>query len=116
MSERSPSPLRALAASALPALFLLLAPAPVHAEPTAVRLDYEAAPGCPTVARFVDEIARRTKLARAATPGETALEVRVRLVSNGPGTTGSIRTTRHRGGAGAVCRRGDVRGGRVGRR
>jgi hypothetical protein len=75
--------LGALAASALIAL-------PAHADPAPLHIDYEAAAGCPGVADFLGEIQWRTSLARVAGPTERALEVRARIVANGPVIVGRL--------------------------
>lgn len=66
----------ALAASALAA-------APARADPRPLRVDYEAAEGCPGADVFLDEIRWRTPLARVAAPGEEALQVQARIARRG---------------------------------
>ncbi|MFT3771353.1 MAG: hypothetical protein QM820_38550 [Minicystis sp.] len=50
---------------------------------TPIRVDYEAHAGCPGREVLIEEITWRTSLARAAAPGEDALEVRARITKRG---------------------------------
>lgn len=71
----------AIAAGALVSGALLAAEA--LGDPPPLRVDYQAAPGCPGEEVFLDEIRWRTALARAAGPGEEALLVRARIARRG---------------------------------
>jgi hypothetical protein len=73
----------ALAASALDAT-------PVRADSPPLRIDYHAAPGCPNADVFLDEIRWRTRLARAAAPGEEPLPVRARITRHGAVSSGHL--------------------------
>jgi hypothetical protein len=81
--------------SALPSLAAALAAGallgvPARADPPPVRVDYHAAEGCPGEEVFLDEIRRRTSLARVAAPGEDALLVRARIVRRGGASSGQL--------------------------
>ncbi len=67
-----------------------LAAAPARAEPPPLRVDYEAAPGCPGAAIFLEEIQWRTSLARVAGPEEAALPVNARIVRRGAVSRGRL--------------------------
>jgi hypothetical protein len=67
-----------------------LAVSQARAEPLPLRITYEAAPACPGAEVFLDEIHRRTSLARAAAPTDEALEVVVRIVRRGTLSSGHL--------------------------
>jgi hypothetical protein len=59
----------------------LLGTTAARAEPPPIRVEYHAHAACPGVATLLDEITRRTPLARVAAPSEPALEVRARITT-----------------------------------
>jgi hypothetical protein len=73
----APSGLRGVATAV--AATALVATAAAHADSPPLRIDYQAHAACPDAAALVDEITRRTPLARFATASEAALEVRARI-------------------------------------
>jgi hypothetical protein len=75
MTRRSASPWLA----AVIAVGVLVA-APARADPPPLRVDYQAAEGCPDEEVFVGEIRRRTPLARLAAPGEEGFRVHAEIV------------------------------------
>jgi hypothetical protein len=75
--------LAVLAASAFTA-------APARAEPAPLRIDYEAAGGCPGAAVFLEEVQWRTPLARVAGPEEAALPVKARIARRGRVSSGRL--------------------------
>lgn len=67
-----------------------LAGADARADVQPLRISYEAHEGCPGAETFLRELTLRTSRARAATPGEAALEVLVRLTRSEGATRGRI--------------------------
>lgn len=60
------------------------------AETRALRVDYQAHEGCPAQSAFFDRVLARTSRARAAAPGEAALDVWVRIARQAPKSLGRI--------------------------
>ena len=84
----SPSSLRGAAAGI--ALSALVTTTAARAETRPIRLDYQAHAGCPEARVLVDEIARRTPLARDAMPFEPALEVQAKITARGRESRGRL--------------------------
>lgn len=84
----SPSRVRGVAAGI--AATALVASAGARAEPPPIRIDYHAHAGCPAAPVLLDEITRRTPLARFATQRELALEVRARVTLRGRESRGTL--------------------------
>jgi hypothetical protein len=59
----------------------LLGASAARADPPPIRVEYRAPAACPDVATLLDEITRRTPLARVAKPSEPALEVNARITT-----------------------------------
>jgi hypothetical protein len=67
-----------------------LTPVTASAEPLPLRIDYQAAPGCPGADVFFEEIRWRTRLARAAEPWEEALPVSAHVARRGAASVGHL--------------------------
>jgi hypothetical protein len=84
----SPSDARGIAAGI--AAIALVTTTAARAQAPPIRVDYEAHADCPAIPVLLDEITRRTPLARFASPGEAALEVRARVTLRGGESRGSL--------------------------
>jgi hypothetical protein len=84
----SPSGLRGVAAGV--AAIALVATTAARAEAPPIRIEYQAHAGCPGVPVLIDEIARRTPLARFAAPSERATEVQARITARGGESRGHL--------------------------
>jgi hypothetical protein len=69
---------------------VVLASGEAGAETRPLRVEYEAHEGCPVGDAFLDEVLARTSRARAAAPGEPALEVWVRIDRRDRRSTGRL--------------------------
>ncbi|MEP7123380.1 MAG: hypothetical protein ABJE95_20810 [Byssovorax sp.] len=85
----SSSPVRGAAAAGVAAIAIVTTP-PARADPPPIRVDYQAHAACPAASVLLDEIARRTPLARVAAAREPALDVRARITARGKESRGHL--------------------------
>jgi hypothetical protein len=74
----------------LSTLGLCLAAHTARAQTEAIRIEYQADPGCPLPAEFVAQVLRRASSARLASPSESARRFEISIVRRGVDFAGSL--------------------------